>query len=751
VYGLGSPEVAAQARRAHEQAITQALGYLERHAAIVSRGHARERQELVGGFLAAAYLHRTSRAGDPLLHTHVLVAAMGRGADGRWTALDARALYTHAKTAGYLYQAVLRAELTRRLGVEWGPVRQGAADIAGVPRGLVEAFSQRREQIRRWLVELGCSSARAAQRAALATRPAKELGVGEATLRGRWRQRAEALGFTARDLVRCLHRVEVELLTDSDAAQVAERLVSPQGLTLRVSTFTRREVLRGICQALGGGGSVAEIERLADQLLQGNQQVVPVGVQTGGRMRGLLPVDQRCYSTRELLAVEAGVVATGLRGRGQAAGVVPAPLVAAALSLHPQLSAEQADMVRALTGSGDGVQLVNAKAGTGKTFALRAARVAWEQAGYRVVGAALAARAARELQQQAGIPSGTITQLLADLDDPRGQGLGAGTVLVVDEAGMVGTRTLARLLGQVERAGAKVVLCGDAAQLPEIDAGGTFRALCRRLGAVDLQINRRQRQAWERDALDALRRGDAVAAMVAYLAHGRVVLRRRADPLRHKLVADWWQATHLPGEQPPVMLAARRADVADLNARARGLMAANGRLGPDTLRVGGREFAVGDRVVTLRNNFRLGVLNGTRGRVAWVDPVGRSLGIRRDDDGAVVHLPSWYLHGWGGCWIDYGYAMTGTRAQGMTCDRAFVLGTDQLYREWGYVAMSRARLETRLYVAVGDRAGREPELDGPRERIDQPMLELARTLERSGAKWLALEQLASQPRELGGP
>jgi conjugative relaxase-like TrwC/TraI family protein len=106
VHGLGAPAVAGQVRSAHEQAIVEALGYLERHAAIVGRGHARERQELASGFVAAAYQHRTSRAGDPLLHTHVLVAALGRGEDGRWTALDARALHAHAKTAGFLYPEV---------------------------------------------------------------------------------------------------------------------------------------------------------------------------------------------------------------------------------------------------------------------------------------------------------------------------------------------------------------------------------------------------------------------------------------------------------------------------------------------------------------------------------------------------------------------------------------------------------------------------------------------------------------------
>jgi len=493
LYGLGAPKVAGAIREAHEQAITEAVGYLERQAAIVSRGHARERQELASGLVAAAYRHRTSRAGDPLLHTHVLVGALGRGGDGRWTALDARALYAHAKTAGYLYQAVLRGELTRRLGVEWAPVHRGAADIAGVPRAVVEVFSQRRAQIRRWLTETGGHSARAAQVAALATRPAKERGVGEATLRGRWRERAEAVGFTDRELASCLHRAEPAPLTASDVDQLEAWLASPDGLTCGLSTFTRRDAIRGVCEALGSGGSVWEIERLADRFLSGSAQVRLIAARprrsrsggAGGGRSGLLLVDQRCYSTQELLAVEGQVVASGLRRRQDGAGIVPASTLDEALRVHTRLieeeapdrppwplAAEQIAMVETLVTSGDGVQLINAKAGSGKTSALRAARMAWEGAGYRVVGAALAARAAQELRDGAGIDASTIARLLGDLNDPRSRGLDSRTVLVVDEAGMVGTRTLAGLLGHAEHAGAKVVLCGDVGQLPEIDAGG---------------------------------------------------------------------------------------------------------------------------------------------------------------------------------------------------------------------------------------------------------------------------------------
>jgi conjugative relaxase-like TrwC/TraI family protein len=752
LYGLGGPQVAGAVREAHDQAVAEAVGYLERQAAIVSRGHARERQELASGVVAAAYRHRTSRAGDPLLHTHVLVGALGRGGDGRWTALDGRALYGHAKTAGYLYQAVLRGELTRRLGVQWGPVHRGTADIAGVPRAVVEVFSQRRAQIRRWLAETGGHSAKAAQVAALATRPVKERGVGEVTLRERWRDRAEAVGFSDRELARCLHRAEPATLSAGDVEQLQAWLASPDGLTRGVSTFTRRDAIRGLCQALATGGSAVEIERLADGFLDGNAQVRAVAARPRRGSGGLLPVDQRCYSTGELLAVEARVVAGGLGRRGEGAGVVPAAVLEEALRVHTQLieqearagrvpwrlAGEQIALVQALVTSGDGVQLINAKAGSGKTSALRAARLAWEGAGYRVVGVALAARAAQELRAGAGIQASTIARLLGDLGNPGGQGWDARTVLVVDEAGMVGTRTLARLLDYAERAGTKVVLCGDVAQLPEIDAGGVFRALWRRLGGAELEHNRRQQQPWERQALDALRAGDAAAAIASYLAHGRVVICRRAGSLRDKLVADWWQAAHRSGEQPPIMLAARRVDVADLNARARTLMQGAGRLSGDPLRVGGREFAVGDRVLLLRNAYRLGVLNGTRAAVVTVDHEHGSLGIRTDE-GCLVELPRWYVGAWGQCWVDHGYAMTATKAQGMTTDRAFVLGTDELYREWGYVAMSRARLETRLYVATGD----DPEardLDLRSSPPADPVAELARWLERSHAKHLALDQ-----------
>jgi conjugative relaxase-like TrwC/TraI family protein len=770
LYGLGGFETARHARAAHEQAIAEALDYLERHATLVSRGHARAQQERASGLVAAAYQHRTSRAGDPLLHTHVLVANLGRGPDGRWTALYGRALYQHAKTAGYLYQAVLRAELTRRIGVAWCPVRNGVADVRGVHRPVIEAFSQRRQQIHQRLAQLGHHSARSAQAAALETRSAKQTGISAETLRGSWHRRAATLGVTRRTLAAVLGQAAAERPTHEELHAAVAQLASSNGLTLHMSTFTRRHLLQGLCDALPPGAdvTVADLERLADRFLA-SMLVRPVATDprpnwadedTRVRARPSFGgAGESRYATRELLATETAAVQAAMGRRAQGVGVVPPPVLDQVLAAHssanaaevdngepgrPGLSDEQVAMVRSLVTSGDGVQLVNAKAGSGKTSALRAARDAWHGAGYRVIGTALAARAARELQRKAGIPADTIAKLLGDLDDPGTPGLTPDTVLVIDEAGMVGTRQFGRLLAHAQHAGAEVVAVGDVQQLPEIEAGGLFRSLAQRLGAVELQENRRQREPWEQQALDLLRAGDAVAAIVRYAQHDRIVVRSRAGRLRTRLVQDWWTAAQRAGERHPIMIALRHRDVADLNDRARMLMAEHGRLGPAILTIDQRDFAVGDWIVALRNDRRLGVLNGTFATVTGIDHDRRELLIRTDDHRDLV-LPRWYLDSSSPFphrrRVDHAYAITCHKAQGMTTDRAFVLATDDLYKEWGYVAMSRGRLENRLYLAIGEHPLAD-ELDTPHEPKPDAVLAVTAALEQPRGQYLALDQLA---------
>lgn len=675
------------------------------------------------GFVGAAFEHRSSRAGDPQLHTHVVVANETLGPDGRWTALHGTLLYQHAKTGGFLYQAVLRSELTERLGIRWHPVEHGTADIEGIPRAVIEHFSQRRAELLELMAERGEHSARAAQVATLETRRRKQRDVPLERLRDEWRARAAEHGLNRFRLRALLRRVRYRDLIEAEDEDVVGKLEGPEGLTRERSTFSRREVVQAFAEATRRGARVRDIEAQADAFLV-RAEIVPVGSGAGeGR-----------FTTREMLAIERDLLETADRRRQSGVGRAGPAAIEAALAARPELSDEQRELVESLTRSGAGVQVVRAAAGTGKTRALDAAREAWQRSGVTVLGCSLSARAACEMRDQAGLDATTIARLKYGLD--HGVELQHGSVLVVDEAGMAGTRDAAKLAAAAERANAKLVLVGDDRQLPEIEAGGAFRALAECLGSGELHEVRRQREPWDRDALAALRGGDVERFAHEYHDHGRIVAAATAEKARAALIADWWQA-HNRGDDT-LMIAHRRSDVADLNRRARERMREAGRLGRDEIETAERRFAVGDRVITTRNNRRLAVVNGERGMVASVHAGSVAVDL---DRGARVALPDTYVRDGH---LDHGYATTAHRAQGATVDRTFVLGSEELYREWGYTALSRHREEARFYVTAAPRflnVAPEP------LRAEDVTAEVASMLRYSRAEHLAMHGAAPDHRK----
>jgi len=319
---------------------------------------------------------------------------MTRGPDGRWTALDARRLYTHARTGGFLYQAKLRLELTRRLGVEWTPVRNGVAEIDGIPAAVRRSFSRRRAEIEAELEQRGEHTPGAAQVAALHTRRDKDYAVPAGELRERWRDRARQLDLTPEHIDALAGQTEVTPLTPTAAQQGHDHLASPAGLTHRQSSFTRRDAVRAWCEQLHHGGDVHEIEALADDLLAG-QAVVPLlpdaSTPTVGdvvrRADGRIVAagtEERRYSTPELLALEAEILETARDGRGRNRGSVRRPVADAVLTSRPELSDEQHEMVSRLLRDGDAIAVVVGRAGTGKTYALDGARQGWQAEGYQV-------------------------------------------------------------------------------------------------------------------------------------------------------------------------------------------------------------------------------------------------------------------------------------------------------------------------------------------------------------------------------
>lgn len=745
LYALASGDAPGQVVEAHRAAVAAGLDYLERHAVFTRRRVDGVIEMAKGeGLTVAAFRHRTSRAGDPQLHTHCVSANLVRSVDGRWGTLDSRSIYAHARTAGFVYQAVLRGELTSRLSVEWGTVRNGHAEVAGVPQSIMRAFSQRRLEIESRLAERGRHTATAAQAAALDTRHAKEYGVDAETLREQWRTRADQLGVTAADIDGALRRSTV--MPQLDAGPVASGLSSPDGLTRHRAAFDRRDAVRGWCEAVPPGTALNTevLDDLVDEFVTSTAAVTLSGAKPpdvaleDGRSVPSQP-DYRRFSTPEMLAVERRVLDAAAARAGEGVGVVDRLIVDRVLS-DASLEGEQADMVREVTSSGCGVDVVVGKAGAGKTTALRAAAAAWRASGYQVAGVAVAARAGQELEAATGIPSATVAQALLDFAAAP-QALAPRSVLVVDEAGMVPTRALERLLTHAEAAGAKVVLVGDHRQLPEIEAGGAFRALAERVEAFELRQNRRQAEEWERTALDELRAGDVSAALRSYNEHGRLVA-LEADVEAREAMVDEWHAARLRGERV-LMVAMSNRDVDDLNRRARERRVAAGEIGSDGLDLGRRVFSVGDEVMCLRNDRRLGVINSTVGTVVSFDRDVRAVNVRIADGSAVRLGPDYLDAGH----VTHAYAMTVHKAQGATADRTLVLGDDRLYREAGYVGLSRGVVENRLYAVRHDH---DEALELHAVDRDPPAVidDLRAALARSAGHRLALEEQVPGAAEL---
>ncbi|HWG73395.1 MAG TPA: MobF family relaxase, partial [Acidimicrobiales bacterium] len=559
---LGPPDVRTAVLAAHHAAVAGAVALLEEHALRGRRGHGGVSQVATAGAIAAGFDHHTSRAGDPQTHTHVLVANRAQGTDGVWGALYGQRVFAWAKTAGVAYQAFLRAELTAALGVGWGPVVNGMADLAALPAAVVDRFSTRRAQIVAELAARHREGPRAAQVAALATRPPKPEPLDPGTQRALWWDRAATAGFSPADLLEVLGpgRAPATL----HPAGLAAELTAPAGLTGRRSGVVARHRYQAVAAAPPEGLDPKSLAALAAAVV-----AHPDVVSLPGRTLHA----GATWTTAELAAAETAVMAGAARRLDAGVGVCPAAAVESALAARPSLSAEQQAMVRRLCCSGSGVDVVVGRPGTGKTFALDAARAAWETSGTAVVGAAVAARTARALEAGTAIPSTSLDSLLADLARPEVR-LAPGTVIVVDEAGMVGTRPLARLLHGAEANHAKIVLTGDPAQLPELEAGGAFAALAKTLPAVELTVNRRQAHAWERAALDAVRAGTPAPAVAAYRQAGRLNFADTAEAARNALVADWAAA----GDEGAAMVAMTRADVDDLNGLTRAHLVATGRL-----------------------------------------------------------------------------------------------------------------------------------------------------------------------------
>lgn len=364
-----------------------------------------------------------------------------------------------------------------------------------------------------------------------------------------------------------------------------------------------------------------------------------------------------------------------------------------------ELSAEQRSAFEHVT-SARGVSNVIGYAGTGKSAMLGVAREAWEAAGYQVQGAALSGIAAEGLEHGSGIGSRTLASIEHQWANDR-ELLSDKHILVIDEAGMVGTRQLERVVSEAEHQGAKVVLVGDPEQLQAIEAGAAFRAAAERHGAVEIMDIRRQQEDWQRDATRELATGRTGEAIGRYADAGFVHVADTREAARAELVDAWDRDRQAHPDASRIILTHTNDEVRELNEAVRERLKAGGALGNEVVlnvERGERSFASGDRIMFLKNERDLGVKNGSLGIVESVSPA-RML-VTLDDGRRVVFDLKDYAH------VDHGYAATIHKAQGMTVDRVQVLATPGVDSHSTYVALSRHREQVDLYLGRDDFATR---------------------------------------------
>ncbi len=732
LFAVAGSDVSGALAAAHERAVASAVAYLEREACRTRRGHGGAERVAGDGFVAAGYRHRLSRAGDPQLHTHVVVANLTR-ADGRFTALDAHTLYEHKSAAGAVYRAALRAEVRDRLPwVSWKLVGRGLFEIDGVPEGVLRHFSQRRIEIEERAVELvgadaaGSLSRERMQAIALSTRrPKRHDGVDG----GQWRADAQARsgehGFGPRDLTALQNRPAAEPVRPSFPAVVA-RLSGPDGLTGTHNTFTRRHAIAEIAGEFTDGVHLGTLENATDRYLAHSS------------VRSLAPTEAGVptFSTDDLLTYERQILDGADRRRHTDTAIVGDEHITAALARsEPVLNGDQATAVGAIASSGNGVDTVQALAGTGKTTMMRALADCYRQAGFTVIGAAPTARAARELCDTAGVEAGTLHALVKTLETTGG--FQEGTVLLLDEAGMASTRISAQIFEHAERAGVKVIAVGDPGQLNSVQAGGWLAALTRRHPGAELRQVLRQHDPAERDALAALHDG----APEIYLDHkAEHITIHGSEPDAIRGVIDEWAAMHRAhGGTGAAMIARDNATRDLLNDAARARLKTDGQLPAQGVMIGGREWAAGDRIITRRNDRRLDVDNGTLATITDFDPRRRAI-LVRTDAGEKRAIDPAYL----AAHVEHAYAITGHSSQGATVQNAIVIGRpEEFTREWAYTALSRARNDTTIHLIAdhtpAERDRREYAPAQPAREPADALKSLARAMRRSDTEPLALE------------
>jgi conjugative relaxase-like TrwC/TraI family protein len=721
------------------EAAREVLTLVEDVAAWTRRGRGGHVRERLSGVLMAETLHMTARATmdgvtiklpSPQLHVHALLLNIGITEDGQARTLDSEMIYSpeFLMAGGFLIRDGAAARLERRFGIlsKRGP-KHWQVEVDG-PKELdvlADGMSPRSKDIKRYQAVHGLSGSEAGDKAALATR-LRKVAVNPDQLHDDWKAQGKAAGFTNVEAKALFGRAPER----DRAAELAKALRSAaEQMDHERASFTEHKFLEAVClHAAGRGVTATEILTGVKEYLRSNEMVY-----LGERKK------KHLHSTRTNYVLEVNLVRLARLMRETNRHRVPSDAVEASLKKYDFLSSEQKSAVRNLTGSPHQVACLLGKAGAGKSTALLACREIWEKCGYTVVGAATSATAVQGLKRSSGIESYTIAKLIGwgehvgDFDRPadgkrKPVHLHDKSILVIDEAGMVGTKALYRLIKEAEAKGARVVCVGDPGQLQPVGEGGAplgYLASPSMFGAAKLTRVIRQRSVEDRKALEAFSEGRPREAIQDFDRRGKVSV---SDSPIETLLADWVEARGVEDPQNARILARRNAEVNELNERCQRVRKEAGILGAGFTH-GSTTFHLLDQVQFRKNDYRMGVRNSDTGTITGIDPVRQTLRVKLFDGSTVTVPLREYQH------VKLGYAMTSYSSQSKTYAASLVLASAQTSREQAYVEFTRHRDILKVHIAT-DQAG---------ENLER----FIKATERSERKKLAIEVAEEIEQERG--
>jgi conjugative relaxase-like TrwC/TraI family protein len=700
----------------HDVAVNAVVRMIERYGSTTRiRSNGSRLHPETQGLTVGVFRQSTSRADDPQLHTHVVISSKVQTADGRWYALDALMLKKYQQAFGYLYQSVLRAEVTARYGVVFDPIVNGQAEIAGVPTEVLEQFSKRAREID---AEMGDKLADFAQRegrdptdfeyaamereAAVDTRSRKS-GLGVSDLRSRWEREAANLGIDATTLTASIAEAAMAHPLEASPLDVSDVIGA---LASRQSTWNRMDVLRTLCDTVtpqpghDGTSWANALDASVNTVLESCIDLDPIIESTSrrgsdGRSVWIEPITNQSTS-EHILTQEEHIVSWALDAQADD----PTP---SATITDTALDDGQHASASAVAGH-DRLVLIVGPAGAGKTRMLQAAVSDLHAQRRAVMGLAPTAKAARVLETETGMIADTVAKLLYELDRPDSDesswDAGPGMTVIVDEAGMLNTSDLSRLITHAEQRQWRLALVGDPHQLQAVGRGGMFLELCDTGRRVELEHLHRFTNRWEAAASLELRHGNPFV-LDTYSAHGRIRPGTFAEHLG--TIADLWQECQAAGESLSITTT-RTEHVNAINDHIQQRRLDTGQLDEGTLTPVADSWAmVGDVVATRRNDRRLRTSVGepVRNRERWTVSATDSIEegdvtVTRLDGHGTITLPRDYVREH----VQLAYATTEPGAQGDTSTCSVTLATTATTRRGLYMAMTRGERENLALVVT---------------------------------------------------